>query len=129
MKLRCSEKTYNAVKEKNIEIIKQINQQIGDEESIIIEAPEEVTYNNDDPNYKTLTEEQLEIITSYIKERLFVNPKEVNKIRDIALKIKANQDLDLSDALDLMKVAEKLRPNGSLIRSKVKEMKKELGKK
>ena len=44
MQIRCSIESYNIVKDANIEIIKSINNQINKNESIKIEPPEEVVY-------------------------------------------------------------------------------------
>lgn len=47
--------------------------------------------------------------------------RDTNNIRDIALKISHKHELGIDDALALMRIAGKLRPNGSLIQKKIHE--------
>ncbi len=130
MEIKCSMESYNIVKNANIEVINNINNQIDKNESIKIESPEAVTYKENNIQHTFLTEEQIKIITSYLENNTnkekSVDKLGIDQIRDIALKIASNQSLDLSNALSLMKIAQSLRPGGAFIKSKVKEWESEL---
>ena len=95
MDLKCSIKTYNIVKNTNIEMINNINNQIDKNESIVIESPEDVVSDDNDQINSALSIDQIKIIGSYLKENLNkensqsvqLNDNYINKVRDIALKI------------------------------------------
>ena len=70
MQIRCSIESYNIVKDANIEIIKSINNQINKNESIKIEPPEEVVYEEKELLNPPLTEDQIKIIASYIDRNI-----------------------------------------------------------
>ena len=46
--------------------------------------------------------------------------KEINYLRDSALKIENNEQLELKDALSIMNVAKKLRPHSKFMAKKTK---------
>lgn len=56
-----------------------------------------------------------------ISKKELLNEKEINNIRDIALKINKNL---LTDSISLLKIASKLRPNGKFIKNKIIEFEK-----
>ena len=131
MKITCSSETYEIVKNKNMEIIDSINSELDKNESIVIESPEDVVSDDNDPISSALSIDQIKIIASYFKENLNKensksNDNHINTIRDIALKIANKESMDINEALILMKIAKEFRPNGSLINSCVEKWEKEL---
>ena len=46
---------------------------------------------------------------------------DIYKIRDLAIKISEQKPLNLNDSLDLMRVAQKLNPQGNYIKKKIYE--------
>ena len=128
MELKCDRKTYEFVKEKNLKIINEVNSRIDKKESINIEPPEKVVYENDDRTYETLSLNQIKIISRYI-QKATLDPIFVDQIIKIALKIESNQSLDLSNALSLMKIAQVLKPEGPFIKSKIEAWESELNQK
>lgn len=131
MDIKCSKKTYDIVKNANIEMINIINNQIDKNESIKIESLDTVIQKESDIQPPPLTEDQIKTIASYLEKnnsniKTRVDDLYTNQIRDIAIKIANKQSLDLSNALSLMKVAQLLRPQAPFIKSKVEEWEAEL---
>lgn len=126
-KLKCSIDAYSIFKERNYKVISQINNLIDSNQSIIIESPEEVVY-RDYKKYKTLSNDHLEIISSYIKtyidkEMRIKNNKYVEGICKISFKISRKEELTLRDAYFLMKVAQNSRPQGKIINKTISKWK------
>ena len=100
-------------------LITKINRQIDVSESIVFEGD----YAENGGTHKELGNAQTEIF-SEIFSRFFSSntmlAKEINTIRDIALKVESgDKELGHNDALALMKIAHNHRPNGALIKNKV----------
>jgi len=89
-KVKCNQKTYDLLYEKNIETINKINAQINEDESIIIEPPEKVVYGMNDFAYRSLSEEQISLISSYIKNHI---KQENIKSKNLNLISKINKNL------------------------------------
>lgn len=122
-KIKCNDVTYNLLMEKLSPILLEINDFLESDEEILIESKEFVV---DDCNntFKGLDLGQIKVMADGIKERFHLNillDSYVDTIRDIALKIERNDNLDISDAINLMKVAHTLRPHGPLINKKLSD--------
>ena len=70
LEVKCNQKTYDLLYEKNIHTINNINDQIDRDESIIVEPPEKVVYGIKDFNNRSLSEEQINLISSYLQEHV-----------------------------------------------------------
>ena len=118
MELKCSKKTYEIIKIRNIEFIKKLNEKLEYDEQIIIESQNKIIYQNE---YEIcpLSINQIKIIASFLEKYIQLNNIEnhidIDKIRDIAFNIYDKKTMKKSEAISLMKIAHLLRPNGPLI--------------
>lgn len=74
--------------------------------------------------FATILDEATDTAFDIAKKSL--TQEDANNLRDISLKISNNEPLNLKDALKLMQLAGKARPDGPLIRDKIKEWTKEI---
>ncbi|MBI1262330.1 MAG: hypothetical protein GC184_11455 [Rhizobiales bacterium] len=82
-----------------------------------------------DQNDRHFSYEQVEILVSTLLEDLMpfislgasqrLSDRDADCLRDIALKIEAGQQLSTRDALELMQLARRARPDGALIKRKI----------
>ena len=132
-KLFCSLESYKIAKKNNIKNIEYINDFIPKEERIIFEDPSEVSISGNNNQDEFLSDLESNLISDFMirnfslekKELLYKNnvlvpAKQINYLRDIALKIENNEQLELKDALSIMNVAIKLRPNSKFMENKSK---------
>ncbi|GAA6135645.1 hypothetical protein NBRC116188_24350 [Oceaniserpentilla sp. 4NH20-0058] len=133
--IKISKKTFRILNKKNSEYINKINEFTAENEKVNIgDEKELVIRRNAD---KSLPNEVLVALGESIKNK-FSKKEDVNEnqvkdgintfkvLRDTALKIEKGAKLDLSDALELMKAAQELRPNGAVINQKVEEWSEKL---
>lgn len=121
-KLTIKSKTYETVLEKNFSIIRKVNEFIDPNEALVIEDRDSIV--SDSHVQNSLTDEQIEVLGNAIRCRFHASlmPEDkANVCRDLALKIERNNALDLIDALELMKIAQQIRPDGPVINAKVRE--------
>lgn len=125
MKLKCDFETYNFVKNKNFNIINDINNRVNKKEALVIEPIEEVTYNKEDNNFKPLSKNQMSLISSYLSKKIKnFNSHHIDTIRDTAVKISNKESLSQNDAIKLMRIAQYYRPEGPFIKKCIKEWEK-----
>ena len=133
IKLLCSLEAYKIAKKNNKKNIEYINDFIPKEERIIFEDPSEVSISRNNNQDKFLSDLESNLIADFIirnfslekkenldKNNVLVPSKEINYLRDIALKIENNEQLELKDALSIMNVAKKLRPHSKFMAKKTK---------
>ena len=125
-KIKCSREAYDLVRSKNANTIELLNQSLDPDEDVQIESPEEVICSEIELNENTLKQEQVKIITQYLSKYLISEKdSEIDMIREIAVKISKNST-DLNDALNLMKIAQRHRPDGRRIKKLICKLKQKL---
>ena len=133
MKLFCSLESYKIARKKNIKNIEYINDFIPKKERIIFEDPSEVSISKNNNQDEFLSDFESNLIADFIirnfslekkelldKNNALMPSKQINHLRNIALKIENNEQLELKDALSIMNVAIKLRPNSKFMENKSK---------
>jgi hypothetical protein len=114
------------VRSKNANTIELLNQSLDPDEDVQIEPPEEVICSEIELNENTLKQEQVKIITQYLSKYLISEKdSEIDMIREIAVKISKNST-DLNDALNLMKIAQRHRPDGRRIKKLICKLEQKL---
>ena len=125
-KIKCSRKTYDLVRSENLKLFESINKHLDSNEALVIESPERVTYSDENSKDFSLGRIEIDIIANYLSAHLMTQINaETDIIRDIAVKISKDRRY-LKDALSLLKIAQRQRPNGPLIRDLVCKLEKKL---
>ena len=153
----CNQESYQLCLESNLDNINFINSFLDNSEKIKIEPQNEVTRDSDGNSDLNpfLTQSEIKLIINHIIENfqkkqrkrislnlrniekndfdklsILITPEDVNRIRDLSLDIAKNsKTLELKDALFLMKIAQRSRPEGKLINQKINEWEKKIKKK
>lgn len=117
--------SYDFVLDKYKNQIERINDRIEDGEKILLEPFELINQKAMEINKEkfSFSQKQLEILIAAVALRLNdgLKAEDAYLLRDIALKIEKNDDMELSDALALMSVAQRANPHGPFIRDKVEQ--------
>jgi len=124
--VKISKKTYIRLIEANARYVEQINACLEPEEHISFGSEYDfvVEYGN-----AFLSTEVVEVLGENIRKhfsRFAYQNKDVQLLRDTALKIEGGGRVGLSDALALMQIALRNRPDGPLIKGKVKDWTEQL---
>lgn len=121
-KLKCSESTYDIVVSRIKPIIDRINSRIPASERVIIEGKEAVVAEEKNSEY-SISAAQIDVLVGSISRKIKMSlvENDANYLRDVAEKIVNGKDLQMEDALLLMKLAQKARPEGQYISKKVEE--------
>ena len=104
--------------------MKAVNQDIPEGEVVQIEAFEDLrTTSNTQEERFDLSTEQLDVLIQGVSVKInhSLMDKDANDLRDMAFKIEKGEALSMEDALTLMRLAHRARPNGSVIKKKVAE--------
>jgi hypothetical protein len=121
----CSKEIFDLVFDKLNPILNLINSRIEPSEALIIGDYESCTSDlHGEQEFSKFTMEQIEVLGESLNKEFspsLINKNNANELRDIALKIESESELSLNDALQLMKLAKQLRPNGLLITKKITE--------
>jgi hypothetical protein len=119
--------TYDLVVRTYAPVIAEINGYLGPEDRLKIgDATEFVRRAGEE---EILSDGQIGILAGVISRALLSRQEAdsiTNLVRDVALKIEGRRGVTLSDALALMKVAQRLRPQGPTINRKVAEWEERL---
>lgn len=125
-KIKCSREVYDLVRSKNASAIELLNQSLDPDEAVQIESPEEVTCSEIELNENTLEQGQVKIIAQYLSKYLISEKdSEIDMIREIAVRISKNST-NLNDALTLMKIAQRHRPDGRRINKLICKLEQKL---
>lgn len=121
-KLKCREATYDVVVDRIKPIIDSINARIPSRERIEIEGKDAVAAVDVGGDY-SITTGQIEVLVDSICGHLKMSlvDGDANYLRDIAEKIVNKREMQMDDALLLMLLAKRARPNGHYISKKVEE--------
>ena len=117
-KILISRLAYEAVVNKNLKLIKEINNNLNVKEQIKIESIDEVCDEENSLNRSFLNQRQIEItsnylINSFIKDKSLYNTDDAPILLKISDKIEKNKNsLSLDDSLELLKICKKMRPEG-----------------
>ena len=128
-KILISEDSYKKVVNKNEKLIKEINNYLDEKEVIKIESQKDVCVNKKDEKREFLNKRQIEIISNYLinsyyKDENLYHKDDAPILFNIAKKIVYNKkSLNLNDALDLLKISKKIRPQGSIIMNEFRKIK------
>jgi hypothetical protein len=117
-----TKETYNKIVSKNIKYIENNNQYIQGEK-INIEKYEDKFENAEITNHN-INQQQIEVIVQSVVQKInekSLSSLEIDTLRDVAVKIEEKVELNRLDALALMKIAFRARPDGNFIRKKVME--------
>ena len=125
--------TYQLVVSKLTPMINRINMSLPPSEAIKIQTFNEVNSKSHHRNNQLyeFSREQLEVLAQGFAKRINnkssgMTSHDSEKLRDIALKFDQKTHLDIGDAIFLMSLAKKGRPNGPLILQKLSEYESEL---
>jgi hypothetical protein len=119
---RLQAETFRQMVERYGHFITAINSFVSEEDRI--EIGSEVDFVADSSEADGLSADQIRILSEVIERRRPEIPSKdtmVATIRDTALKISRQEVLGLEDALELMRIAQLLRPDGPMINRKVTE--------
>lgn len=116
--------SYDAICSRLEPVVKAVNQDIPEGEVVQIEAFEDLrTTSNTQEERFDLSTEQLDVLIQGVSVKInhSLMDKDANDLRDMAFKIEKGEALSMEDALTLMRLAHRARPNGSVIKKKVAE--------
>ncbi|MBT9248116.1 hypothetical protein KM031_22265 (plasmid) [Gemmobacter fulvus] len=121
-KLKCTEVTYDVVVSRIKPIIDDINRRIPESEKVIIEGKDAVVSDEIDAEY-TISAKQIEVMVDSICNRIkmSLHDDDANYLCRIAEKIVNKKEVKMDDALCLMMLAKRARPNGKYIGDRVAE--------
>ena len=117
-KILISRLAYEAVVNKNLKLIKEINDNLNVKQKIRIENIDEVCDEENSLNRSFLNQRQIEItsnylINSFIKDKSLYNSDDAHILLKISDKIEKNKNsLSLDDSLEILKICKKMRPEG-----------------
>ncbi len=119
--LRCSQETYEHVRASVTPAIEEINSQIPSAEAILIEPASDVVRPDPPASASRLSDQQIEALGRSLKRRLekSVTNEDAGLLHDLASRIEQGSELVLEDALFLMRLAKRARPNDPSIRAKI----------
>lgn len=115
--------------EKNGADVEYINQFLNDEDKLKFLKPKSAKKRN---GIFEIGKKQIEAFSESISKQFKVSNKPVlvdedaDRLRDIASKYETNDTITLEDAVYLMTIASKIRPNGPIIKHKLKSYQTEL---
>lgn len=124
--IKISKKTYFRLVEKNAEYVEKVNDYLRPEEHISYGSEHDFVGGNEYGNFST---DVVEALGESIKEnfsRITFHDEDAELLRNTALKIHSGKILNLSDALALMKIASRNRPDGPLINGMVRDWTEQL---
>jgi len=124
--IKISRTTYVRLVEENSEYVDKINDYLDFDDRISFGIECDFIEEANNVGFST---EAVELLGKNIKEhfsRIAYQDEDVDLLRDTALKIQSGMHLNLSDALALMQIALRNRPDGPLINEKVKDWTEQL---
>lgn len=129
-----SKDTYNTVLERLEGVLLEVNTKLDDGEEILVESFEALQDKRSKSDFEqhTFSQDQLEVIVNSITDELisYRNSTLINGdadyLRKIADRIERGKNLSLENALQLMQLAKRARPNSTYISNKIDEYKSKL---
>lgn len=122
-RITIDHQTYDALVEKTRTPISFINEHLPVDEQINVEATDQVR-EADDAKRLYFNRDQIDVLVASIAEQMksrSIRQTEIQALRDVAVKIEAAAPELRPAAIELMRIAQRLRPEGKFISKKLKE--------